>query len=40
MAKYREIKGVTIQTLDSDPVTSGGSWSAAPAINTARFQTA
>ena len=31
MATYKEIKGVTIQTLDSDPVVggvAGGSWSA------------
>ena len=40
MATYKEIKGVTVQTRDSDPVTSGGSWSSGPAINTARFQTA
>jgi len=38
MATYKEIKGVTVQTLDEDPVTAGGSWSSGPSINTARFQ--
>lgn len=31
MATYKEIKGVTVQTLDSDPVTggvAGGTWAA------------
>ena len=27
MATYKEIKGVTIQTLDEDPVVDEGSWS-------------
>ena len=40
MATYKEIKGVTVQTFDEDPVTAGGSWSSASPINTARFQTA
>ena len=36
MATYKEIKGVTIQTLDSDPVlagAAGGSWSAGGDLN-------
>ena len=39
MATYKEIKGVTIQTLDSDPVVggvAGGSWSSVASMNTAR----
>ena len=39
MATYKEIKGVTIQTLDSDPVVggvAGASWSAGGNLNTAR----
>ena len=36
MAKYREIKGVTIQTLDSDPVVNVGSWSAGGSTNVSR----
>ena len=39
MATYKEIKGVTVQTLDSDPVVNAGSWSAGGDINTARFFT-
>ena len=38
MATYKEIKGVTIQTKDSDPVvggTAGGSWSAGGNLQTA-----
>ena len=27
MATYKEIKGVTVQTLDEDPVQNVGSWS-------------
>ena len=38
MATYKEIKGVTVQTPDSDPVQNAGSWASGPAINTARFQ--
>ena len=26
MATYKEIKGVTVQTRDSDPVVNAGSW--------------
>ena len=40
MATYKEIKGVTIQTLSEDPVQNVGTWASAPSINTARFQTA
>ncbi len=39
MATYKEIKGVTIQTLDEDPVlggVAGGSWSSGGNLNTAR----
>ena len=39
MATYKEIKGVTVQTLDSDPViggVAGGSWSSGGDLNTAR----
>jgi len=39
MATYKEIKGVTIQTLDTDPVEGGiggGSWSSGGDLNTAR----
>ena len=36
MATYREIKGVTIQTLDEDPVANGGSWSSGGDLNSAR----
>ena len=38
MATYKEIKGVTIQTLDSDPVVNAGSWSSGGDLNTARYQ--
>ena len=37
MAKYREIKGVTIQTLDSDPVLNVGSWASGNSMNVARY---
>ena len=40
MATYKEIKGVTVQALDDDPVQSGGSWSSGSAINSARSQAA
>ena len=36
MATYKEIKGVTVQTLDSDPVVNVGSWSSGGDVNTAR----
>ena len=36
MATYKEIKGVTVQTLDSDPVVNAGSWSAGGNLNTTR----
>jgi hypothetical protein len=39
MATYKEIKGVTIQTLDSDPVeggVGGGSWASGGTMNTSR----
>ena len=36
MATYKEIKGVTIQTLDSDPVQNVGSWASSTAANTPR----
>ena len=39
MATYKEIKGVTIQTLDTDPVEGGiggGSWSSGGDLNTVR----
>jgi hypothetical protein len=37
MATYKEIKGVTVQTLDSDPVVNAGSWSSGGNINEARY---
>ena len=36
MATYKEIKGVTIQTLDSDPVVNVGTWSSGGALTTGR----
>ena len=36
MATYKEIKGVTVQSLDEDPVTAGGSWSSGGDVNSAR----
>ena len=36
MATYKEIKGVTVQTLDADPVEFVGSWSSGGAMNTGR----
>ena len=36
MTTYKEVKGATIQTLDSDPVVNAGSWSAGGNMNTAR----
>ena len=37
MATYKEIKGVTVQTLDEDPVAAGASWSSGGALNQARM---
>jgi len=36
MATYKEIKGVTVQTVDSDPVEFVGSWASGGSLNTAR----
>ncbi len=36
MANYRDIKGFTVQSLDSDPVANEGSWACGGALNTAR----
>ncbi len=36
MAKYREIKGVTVQTRDTDPTVNVGAWASVSALNTAR----
>ena len=36
MATYKEIKGVTVQTLDEDPVVREAVWSSGGALNTAR----
>ena len=36
MATYKEVKGVTIQTLDADPVLNVGSWSAGGSLNAGR----
>jgi hypothetical protein len=36
MATYKEIKGVTVQTVDSDPVLNVGTWASGGALNTAR----
>jgi hypothetical protein len=33
MAKYREIKGVTVQTRDTDPTVNAGVWASAPSLN-------
>ena len=38
MATYKEIKGVTVQTKDEDPVLNVGSWSSGGTANTARKQ--
>jgi len=40
MATYKEIKGVTVQTLDEDPVENVGSWSSGGALNTGRSENA
>jgi len=42
MADYREVKGLTIQTKETDPVVNtgpGGAWASAPSLNTARWIT-
>ena len=36
MATYKQIKGVTVQTLDSDPVLNVNSWSSGGSMNTDR----
>ena len=36
MATYKEIKGVTVQALDDDPVVNAGSWSTGGDLNTGR----
>ena len=36
MATYKEIKGVTLQTLSEDPVENVGSWASGGGIGTAR----
>ena len=38
MATYKEIKGVTVQTLDEDPVVreAGATWASGGTLNTAR----
>ena len=36
MATYKEIKGVTVQALDADPVEFVGSWASGGTMNTAR----
>ena len=38
MATYKEIKGVTVQTLDSDPELNVGSWSSGGSLNTGRSE--
>ena len=38
MATYKEIKGVTVQALDADPVEFVGSWAAGGNLNTARSE--
>jgi len=35
MANYKEVKGITVQTQDTDPVQNVGSWSSAPNLNAA-----
>ena len=36
MATYKEIKGVTVQTKDEDPVQNVGTWSSGGSVNTGR----
>ena len=38
MATYKEIKGVTLQTRDEDPVVNAGSWSSGGSLNTGRSE--
>ena len=38
MATYKEIKGVTIQTLDSDPTVNVGAWASGGSLNQAKSQ--
>ena len=38
MTTYKQIKGVTVQTKDTDPVVNAGSWSSGGDLNTARYQ--
>ena len=40
MATYKEIKGVTVQTRDSDPVVNVGSFSSGGSLNTSRTELA
>jgi len=37
MATYKEIKGVTVQTRDEDPVVNAGSWSSGGSLNNIRY---
>ena len=37
MATYKEIKGVTVQTRDTDPTVNVGSWATGGSLNTARY---
>ena len=39
MATYKEIKGITVQTVDSDPVVFAGSWSSGGSLNTGKGST-
>ena len=38
MATYKEIKGATVQTKDTDPVVNAGSWSSGGTMNTTRAE--
>ena len=40
MATYKEIKGVTVQTRDTDPTVNVGSWASGGSLNTARYANA
>ncbi len=40
MATYKEIKGVTVQALDADPVENVGTWASGAAANTGRSEVA
>ena len=37
MATYKEIKGATVQTKDTDPVVNAGTWSSGGDLNVARY---